>query len=302
MYFNPIYQLSGILVRFVVGRVNLPSLFSLLASNLLFVSRHLIRNQGLFPTIYGLYALYRTIQNGNPLTSFINNNRINPIVSSTIGSLVSNHWGDCLRYAPIINSSFYMYACGIILSSFSSITYKVLGFTAGLICTSLGIVTNQTLCAVPFLKYLGMEVLDFFADHFNFKFFRSVSDEVIGNSPRGEPVVSIHPTDYNDGKINPYMYIGIILLGLVGITASLVVADKMNHDFISHIPGVSSYVEYINSSLNNIFQYFTSKPTGPTAPSAPTVEKIPSTWESAPEAINRPPRGPLPVFDNTSAS
>ena len=195
-----------------------------------------------------------------------------------------------------------MYACGIILSSFSSITYKVLGFTAGLICTSLGIVTNQTLCAVPFLKYLGMEVLDFFADHFNFKFFRSVSDEVIGNSPRGEPVVSIHPTDYNDGKINPYMYIGIILLGLVGITASLVVADKMNHDFISHIPGVSSYVEYINSSLNNIFQYFTSKPTGPTAPSAPTVEKIPSTWESAPEAINRPPRGPLPVFDNTSAS
>lgn len=111
MYFNPIYQLSGILVRFVVGRVNLPSLFSLLASNLLFVSRHLIRNQGLFPTIYGLYALNRTIQNGNPLTSFINNNRINPIVSSTIGSLVSNHWGDCLRYAPIINSSFYMYAC-----------------------------------------------------------------------------------------------------------------------------------------------------------------------------------------------
>ena len=65
----------------------------------------------------------------------------------------------------------------------------------------------------------------------------------------------------------------MVLLGIVGITVSLVLVDKASHEFISHIPVVNSYVDFINNSLNSIFQYFTSKPTGPTA-----VEKIPSTW------------------------
>ena len=295
---NPIPYIGGIIIKAIVKRTDLPSIFAFIANSLFITCRYLIKNHGLLPTIIGLSRLNSTIQSGSPIATFLNQSGVNPIVASHLSGVVANHWHECIRFAPIINKSFYMYAVGIILSSFTSITYKILIFVGGLILSSLGIVTNQTLASIPFLKYLGLSVLDFFSDHLNFKFFgykdipvpslkdktvKVVSDIMHGHLPSvsEEVPVSVN-TDHS-----PYFFIGMILLGFVGITISLVLADKVSHETISHIPVLNTYVDYVNSAINSFFQYFSSKPKGPQAPSAPDSNIIPSTWSNNPEPINR---------------
>ena len=45
----------SLIIKYVVRKVNLPSLFTVIASNLFYVSRNMIRSNGFMPTIYVLY-------------------------------------------------------------------------------------------------------------------------------------------------------------------------------------------------------------------------------------------------------
>ena len=67
MFFNPINYLSSLIIKYVVRKVNLPSLFIGIASNLFYISKNMIRNNGFMPTIYVLYSLNREIQSGGNL-------------------------------------------------------------------------------------------------------------------------------------------------------------------------------------------------------------------------------------------
>ena len=58
--------------------------------------------------------------------------------------------------------------------------------------------------------------------------------------------------------MNPYAILGIILLGLTGITFSLVVTDYYFPDIVKNIPLVNSYVDLINNSINSLSSWVSS--------------------------------------------
>ena len=91
MFFNPINYLSSLIIKYVVRKVNLPSLFTVIASNLFYVSRNMIRSNGFMPTIYVLYSLNREIMTGGNLNNLINNPRLNPVVVSSIITTLLPH-------------------------------------------------------------------------------------------------------------------------------------------------------------------------------------------------------------------
>lgn len=48
-----------------------------------------------------------------------------------------------------------------------------------------------------------------------------------------------------------------MILGAVSITAGLLISDFYFHDYISNIPVINTYVDYIHSGYNYIISFFT---------------------------------------------
>ena len=157
MFFNPINYLSSLIIKYVVRKVNLPSLFTVIASNLFYISKNMIRSNGFMPTIYVLYSLNREIQSGGNLNNLINNHRLNPaVVSSIITTLTPRqlaHWNQCLQNAVKINSKFKWYILGIVLSTFPKFIFYILRLLLGLTLSSLGILYSDIFNAIPFFHY-----------------------------------------------------------------------------------------------------------------------------------------------------
>ena len=72
LFYNPIYRISSFIIRIIVNRVNLPSLFSTIASQIFVSSRELIKSQGLYSTLYVLYNINREIQLGGNINNILN--------------------------------------------------------------------------------------------------------------------------------------------------------------------------------------------------------------------------------------
>ena len=73
LFYNPIYRISSFIIRIIVNRVNLPSFFSTIASQIFVSSRELIKSQGLYSTLYVLYNINREIQLGGNINNILNN-------------------------------------------------------------------------------------------------------------------------------------------------------------------------------------------------------------------------------------
>ena len=86
MLFTPIYYISNLIIKFIVRRVNLPSTFLTLAPNLFFLSRSLIRSEGLIPPegIRTLRFINAEIGRGGTISAIITNHSLNPIVVGAI--------------------------------------------------------------------------------------------------------------------------------------------------------------------------------------------------------------------------
>ena len=84
MLFSPLYNISNWFIKFIVRRVNLPSLFMSLAPNLFFLPRSLIRSEGLIPTIRTLRFIKAEKGRGGTISAIITNHSLNPIVVGAI--------------------------------------------------------------------------------------------------------------------------------------------------------------------------------------------------------------------------
>ena len=196
MFFNPINYLSSLIIKYVVRKVNLPSLFIGIASNLFYISKNMIRSNGFMPTIYVLYSLNREIQSGGNLNNLINNHRLNPAVVSSIITTLTPNWNQCLQNAVKINSKFKWYILGIVLSTFPKFIFYILRLLLGLTLSSLGILYSDIFNAIPFLKNLSTYFLSLVEEYSNFKFIRPVSIDL--------PTTINQPVDINNNHLNIY--------------------------------------------------------------------------------------------------
>ena len=160
LFYNPIYRISSFIIRIIVNRVNLPSFFSTIASQIFVSSRELIKSQGLYSTLYVLYNINREIQLGGNINNILNNNNLNPVVVNTLYSIISPHWKNCIKYGYTINKNFKLYILGIVLSNFTKIFYNISKFIIGLILSSLGFIYSDLSISYPYLKELAYNFLN----------------------------------------------------------------------------------------------------------------------------------------------
>jgi hypothetical protein len=220
MLFNPIHHLSSMIIKFVVRRVNLPHIFLSLAPAFFSVARSLIRTEGFLPTIQTLNAINREIMRRGPLSDISANRRLNPVVVRALTNVLFGSWGDIIDNSKIINSKYKWYVLGLILSKFNTIIFYFIRIFIGLILSSIGILFSDTLSSIPYLKGYALSILNFIQDHSFFNFFSNTKE-----------VISKEQLE----KSYSYSFLGIIVLGLVGITAGLLVGDFYFHDYISNI-------------------------------------------------------------------
>uniref|UniRef100_A0A896YYG6 Uncharacterized protein n=1 Tax=Coniophora olivacea TaxID=85977 RepID=A0A896YYG6_9AGAM len=301
--FNPFIFISRTIITIFVRRVNLPDIFSSLAGQIFFISRDLIRSQGMIPTLTGLLTLRRLILSRGSLQDLTNSTRVNPVVSRAIYNIVQGKWGACTDNAPVINRYFYGFIFSLILSRFPAIFFKISKFSIGLLFSSLGIfytdILPLVLPSVTFLKDWAKSYLQFVENHSSIKLLSQT--EIL-----------------NKDNATYLSMLGLILLGLVGITISLVSADYFFPDAIGKVPAVNTYVDFIKSITSGIsswVQGFFNKETL----QQPTLDEINRTERisrlPAPESISRvsssgsdltvrgielitPPSTPEPVLPN----
>ena len=133
MLFSPLYHISSLIIKFIVRRVNLPSIFMSLAPPRrgFFLSRSLIRSEGLMPTIRTLRFINAEIGRGGTISAIISNHSLNPIVVGAVTRILFGSWSECLNNAKTINKTFKWFLLSIVLSKFSSVIYLLLRLLIG---------------------------------------------------------------------------------------------------------------------------------------------------------------------------
>ena len=246
MLFTPIYYISNLIIKFIVRRVNLPSTFLTLAPNLFFLSRSLIRSEGLLPTIRTLRFIKAEISRGGTISAIISNHRLNPIVVGAITRILYGSWSECLSNAKTINKTFKWFLLSIVLSKFSSVIYLLLRLLIGSILAALGILFSPDLASYSLLKDLSYHFIDFIQNHSPLKFISTPSivedieenfEEVIPNN-------------------NSYSLFSFLFFGLIGGTLGLLVVNYYYHDFVSNIPVIGTFVDSVSSGFNYVKSYF----------------------------------------------
>nr|YP_009493068.1 hypothetical protein [Ganoderma tsugae]AWJ63863.1 hypothetical protein [Ganoderma tsugae] len=281
MMFNPIYHLSSVIIRIVVKKVNLPLIFTSIAINLFTVSRQLVRNHGFIPTLRVLFDVNRQIRLNGSLNSILLNSRLNPSIATIIHNTLTSNWRDCLSFSSIINKNFKWYILGLVVTCFNSISFYIAKFLFGLVLSSIGILFSESLSAISYLKDFSDYILTFVENHSNFKFYP-------------EKGVSI-----KEDHLNAYAIFGIVILGLTGITVSLVLSDYYFHDFISKFPAVNTYIEFINNQSNNFSSWVSSFLKSP--PSIDPIVRTPSISSDI-QLPSNIPSPTLPPYDEFAES
>ena len=245
MLFSPLYHISSLIIKFIVRRVNLPSIFMSLAPNLFFLSRSLIRSEGLMPTIRTLRFINAEIGRGGTISAIISNHSLNPIVVGAVTRILFGSWSECLNNAKTINKTFKWFLLSIVLSKFSSVIYLLLRLLIGSILAALGILFSPDLASYSLLKDLSYNFIDFIQNHSPLKFISTPSivedieetfEEVIPNN-------------------NSYSLFSFLFFGLIGGTLGLLVVNYYYHDFVSNIPLIGTFVDSITSGFNYVKSY-----------------------------------------------
>lgn len=251
---NPVVGITSLIIRIVINRTSLPYFFYHLSRSLFFVSINLIRNQGLIQTLSVLNAVNREINRRGTLNAIIENPRLNPIITSTIVSVLNGHWNNCLKFADIINRNYFYYIFGIILSSSGSLLWTTSKFDIGLVFSSIGIVFSETLSSISYFKDSAYSILQFIEKYTDLQFLPKTIIKENYEVITEEKYIPKH-------NVNAYEIIGSVLLGLLGFTICLVVAHKYAHDIIHNIPVIGTYTDFIVQSYTNLFNWLTGKNT-----------------------------------------
>ena len=227
LFYNPIYRISSFIIRIIVNRVNLPSFFSTIDSQIFVSSRELIKSQGLYSTLYVLYNINREIQLGGNINNILNNNNLNPVVVNTLLSIISPHWKNCIKYGYTINKNFKLYILGIVLSNFTKIFYNISKFIIGLILSSLGFIYSDLSISYPYLKELAYNFLNIIEDHSNLKFINKIdiNNEIDKISTIDNHSINNHEDSINNNSKNGYNILSLLLLGLFGFGVLVVSID-----------------------------------------------------------------------------
>lgn len=173
----------------------------------------------MIPTVRALIHINRTLRNNRNFSEVLNN----PTPSLAAGmnrsfhytqivTSFSGHWGECIRFSGKISNYFYWYLAGIIFSKFYSIIFWIVRFICGLILTSFGILSSETLSSLTLLKDLAVEIKGL-VEQYHIKYQIPNNDTSLNSEQILTPSVDLN----EDNDVNPYFLAGLFLIGIFGV-------------------------------------------------------------------------------------
>lgn len=250
--FNPIMTLSTMLVKFVVRRINLPSLFIELSKDFLYLARSFVINFGLFPTLAAARIIQLHMIQGTSRRNFPSSiPGVPSVIAQPMLALIQPYWGDCLANATKMSPYFRLMRIAIFLSSFGGIITSFIRILFGLFISLFGI----SFCPDG-LFYFS----DFFKPIFRgiLRAFNFVSDVPSVSQPINQPLPvvvntpsGIQPTEASMNYVS-WSMLGMLLGGFVLSSIGIGIVQHNFPLFFDHIPFIGEYITNYGHHVNTV--------------------------------------------------
>ena len=282
---NPIRYISSHIIKTIVTKFGIPAVAINLINVLYHTSYSLISNVGIYP----VYKVLKDIGNFfrenptinalsaiNSLRDYLAQNNSPYIVSTFIEQLRPILY-KCFPISSGLLTLYQVFILGIFTTFIKPIIKYVFKFLLGLLLTAIGIIWNEYLSSLSYLRDFSLYILDFVESNTSFKFTKvdsGLTSKVISTVPTTEdtsPYIEVKnsgiyndpitnnsqlPTtnDVNTNELNNtgslLTIIGIVCLGVIGTIGLIVVADIYAHDTVNNIPVINTIADSINNLWN----------------------------------------------------
>jgi hypothetical protein len=178
---NPIQRISLFFIKRLVRRFNAPQAFINLFKVLISTTPPIVSAFGILPVARVLWNLRFFIRQGyeninnlhilNPLlNTYVVNNIIQPILP---------YYKECIKYPKIFTSLYYYYLIIISFSFFKPVIFKLFRWSLGLILTSIGVLWNDSIQGISFLKDASLYIVQLLESYSYIKIPRLINTNTI---------------------------------------------------------------------------------------------------------------------------
>jgi hypothetical protein len=310
---NPLQKLGIMAAKIILKFLKVHQLDSTIIINLIrnmFTTvSGLILTIGIMPTISlvsrlrNLIPLIRDNHTISIVVSYLSSSRVPATMLSALSPILKSYLEMAKKYP------FQMYYIYTILlwfmpfTIFKRLTLTILRWAVGLTLSSLGILWNETLQAISFLKTYSDYIIEILEGKLDFRVPRLKKPSNIANlsNAEGEAVDSKNLKVNLDGYSDVFNLLGIILLGLAATVSIISITQWQAPNFFENIPYIGSYLNTfattINSSISNTYQsiidwFYGTSSTPPGTPSGHAQARLaPFSSLHAPESISRTSSG-----------
>lgn len=317
---RPFMFLGTFLIKRLFTWFKFPSLFPIVFYPLFGVVNELFVTNGIFPTLRVLWNVRRIIgQPSTALTNLLLRRGLNPYIVSRIIGVLIPHWDSFLKPDVIINfhKAFKWFIYIYIFGAIGPIGRYILRIIFGSLFSCLGIIWSEFNFLKPF-----QNIAEYYVDCVQYfsglNLLNKPNDLAVGLStgPLDETTFTSVPLGQNsnslptEGKLyNPtnelleetkkvnsdwLTYLGIYVLGFIGISLILISADLSYPDNkVTTIPVIHSYLECVYYSANWLFEWWNNLPKGEGGGSG---HSVPFTPEQKEKWVNNsaPVYSPIP--------
>lgn len=314
MYLNPLSFLARFFVKRLVSLLNVPGVFKTIAPAGFTVLATLVRTVGIFPVLRCLIVFNKFLKNSlaklpvgslterliaiSLLEELLRSANINPLVSRSFIDFIRPHFKEFVDFRPIIIKWMWWFFTAVTFTAARKFIFYGIKSCLGLLLGSVGVLLNESLSAIPFLKESAIYFVEGFEKLTDFKVLKSQTAEVI------------NPNNF-EGEFEGYNWFNIAGLAMIGVVASvllLCVADYYAYDTVKDLPVLGNLVNSMHGVWDSITNWYHNWANGATAPdgadpmsrsnstgsynTARPGDHSPVTAPSSPRAPHSPPTPP----------
>lgn len=275
--FNPVQFIASFVIKTLVKRLDLPTTVFSFITVLYNISYSLIGTVGIFPVTRFLIDLSRFISTmgasqitliGVNLQNFLTPRGHSPYLIQTVLPQIIPLLINCFpqstgRSSKVFTSigsagllfDYDFFILGFFTTILKPITKYILKICLGVLLSAIGVLWNESLTHLVYLKDFAVLIVDYFESLTDVKIprfsFRDTTD-----TATLEPVDNIPYVEEYNKTSSLFSIIGLVLLGLAGAIGVIALSDYYAHDTVKNIPVVNTLADTIHVVWNIITNYF----------------------------------------------
>lgn len=279
---NPIQFIASFAIKSLIKRYDMSTVIFSFIDILYHTSYRLISTIGIFPVYRILRDIRKFLANFDgssskaisELQKFLTERHSTFLVETFIQNLTPV-FNKCF---PVKYGLYYIYDfffIGFLTTILKPVLRYIIKFLLGLVLSALGIIWNESLSSVSYLKDFSVYIIESIESHSNFSIPRFNRDIIPLETKPSVPANThpILPVDFTEEDNIPsdvqntgtlMALFGVVLMATAGVIGIIVVSDYFAHETVQNIPVVSTIADTVhvilNTAYNSLTNYFSSGP------------------------------------------